>query len=114
MHNKIGKTCITFLLFLAILCLYPAMSQAIVAVQTEVVSGTILEKYDDHSVKLDNREIYLPSREGLVINLHTGEAVTLRYVVDDSDKKIFFEFAPGSHSLKNQQPIYTEKDNSPK
>lgn len=114
MRDTIGKsTFICFFLFAAF-CLYPAMSHAALAVQTEVVSGIISQKYDNHAVKLDNGKIYQPSREGLVVTVQAGDPVTLRYVVGDSNKNVFFEFAPGLHSLKNQEPASAKKDNSPK
>lgn len=112
MLKTIKRSTLVCLFFLAVFCLHYATSQAVVAVQTEVVSGIILQKYDNHAVKLDNGKMYYPSREGLDINLQAGAPVTLRYVVEDSDKNVFFEFAPGLHSLINKESIAGRKDNS--
>jgi hypothetical protein len=90
------------------------MSWAVLVVQTEVVSGNIAQKYEDRSVKLDNEKVYQPSREGVSIDLPVGSPVTLRYVVENSGKNIFFEFAPGLNSLKQLEPVLPKKDNSPK
>jgi len=114
MRDKIEKSALICLFFLAAFCLYPAMTRAVVAIQTEVVSGNIAQKYENNAVKLDNGEIYQPSRKGLVVNLQIGEAVTLRYYVKNSETNVFFEFAPGLNSLNEQDPASVKKDNSPK
>jgi hypothetical protein len=82
-------------------------------VQTEVVSGNITHKYENHAVKLDNGKTYQPSREGLSINLPVGEPVTLR-IVEETDKNVFFEFAPGLNSLEKIEPGLPKKDSGPK
>jgi hypothetical protein len=104
MRDKIKKSTLIYLFFVAVSCLVPAMSWAVLAVQTEVASGNIIQKYEDHSVKLDNGIVYHPSRQGLVINVQVGEPVTLRYVVEDPGKNVFIEFAPGLNSLKASPP----------
>jgi hypothetical protein len=114
MRNKIKKYALLYICFWVISCLLPVMSWARLAVQTEVVSGNIAQKYEDRSIKLDNGKIYLPSREGLSIDLPVGEPVTLRYVVEDSNKNIFFEFASGLNSLKKLEPELPKKNNGPK
>lgn len=100
MRLTIKKSTTIYLFLLAILCLLPAMNWAAVAVKTEVVSGKIVKNNADHSVWLDNGNIYHPRREGLAINLKVGEPVTLRYVTEPGNKNVFFEFAPGLNSLK--------------
>jgi hypothetical protein len=81
------------------------MSWAALAVQTEVVSGKIVQQYPDHSVRLDNGKAYYPSRETIVIdNVQIGEPVTLRYFIEPDGKNIFFEFAPGLGSLQKVAP----------
>lgn len=114
MFNSTQRSSLVCLFFLAVFFLHFAKSHAVVAVLTEVVSGIILQKYDNHAVKLDNGKIYYPSRDGLVINLQVGDPVTLKYVAGDSDKNVFFEFAPGLNSLTNKEPEAGRKDNSPK
>ena len=95
------------------LCLYPALGLAVVAVQTEIVSGIIVQKSEDHAVKLDNGEIYQPSRNDIDLTVNIGEPVTLRYVVEE-ERNVFFEFAPGLNSLTNNNRPPVEKDNRPK
>ena len=80
MRNKIKKYARLYICFWVISCLLPVMSWARLAVQTEVVSGNIAQKYEDRSIKLDNGKIYLPSREGLSIDLPIGE-LNLRRVI---------------------------------
>ena len=87
-----------------ILCLLPCMSRAALVAKAEVVSGKIVQIYTNGSVKLDNGVVYLPSRQGLNINMRAGEAVTLRYIVEPSGEKKFFEYAPGAGSLKPLPP----------
>lgn len=87
-----------------ILCLLPCTSRAVLVVKTEIVSGKIVQIYINGSVKLDNGVVYLPSRQGLNVNMRAGEAVTLRYIVETSGEKKFFEFAPGIGSLKPLPP----------
>lgn len=86
------------------LCLLPSASGAVLAVKTELVSGKIVQIYNNRSVKLDNGSVYRPSRKGLKIDIQTGEAVTLRYLVETSGEKVFFEYAPGMGSLAPLAP----------
>jgi len=113
MLKEMKKSALLCVSFWLISCFAPVMSWSVVAVQTEVVSGNIAQKYDDHSVKLDNGKIYYPSRNGLVVDVPVGESVTLR-IVEETDKKVFFEYAPGLNSLKEIPPAPIRKDSSPK
>lgn len=103
MRDKIKKSVLIYVCFSIISYLLPTISWALLAVQTGVVSGTIAQKYENHAVELDNGKTYQPSREGLSIDLPVGEPVTLR-IVEEMDKNIFFEFAPGLNSLKELVP----------
>ena len=94
--------------FCLILLLLPCVSGAALVAKTELVSGKIVQIYPNHSVKLDNGVTYLPSSKGLDVNLRAGEAVTLRYTVEPSGEKKFFEYAPGIGSLEPLRP-YTPK-----
>ena len=114
MHNIFDKSALISLLFLLTLCLYPAQSEAAQAIQTEVVSGNIIQKFEDNAIKLDNGEMYQPSRAGLVVNAEIGEPISLRYVVESEGKNVFFEFAAGLNSLKKSQPAPVKRDNGPK
>jgi len=87
-----------------ILCLLPCVSGAVLVAQTELVSGKIAQINDDHSVTLDDGSVYRPSRQGLKVDLRPGEAVTLRYLVEPSGDKMFFEYAPGMKSLEPLKP----------
>lgn len=113
MRDTIKKSVLIYTCFLVLSCLLPAMSWGRLAVQTDVVSGNITHKYENHAVKLDNGKTYQPSREGLSIDLPVGGPVTLR-IVEETDKNVFFEFAPGLNSLKKLVPVPLKKDNSPK
>lgn len=113
MSNRIKKFALIYVCFWMTSCLLPALSWALLTVQTVVVSGNITHVYDDRSVKLDNGKVYQPSRKELVLNLSVGEPVTLRYMVEES-KNVFFEFAPGMNSLKEIKTVRPEEDNSPK
>jgi len=113
MCDKINKSILIAVCFSIISCFLPALSSARVVVQTEVVSGNIAQKYENHAIKLDNGKIYEPARKGLSVDLSVGEPVTLR-IVEQADKDIFFEFAPGLNSLKGQKDIHPKENNSPK
>lgn len=108
MDTKIKKSTLTSLILAIFLWLLPAMSWAALMVTQEVVSGHIVEINADHSVRLDDGNTYYPSREGLVINLQRGEPVTLRYYVEGKTKNVFFEYAGGLNSLK-QNPAETSQ-----
>jgi len=99
MWHKIKELTIIHLFFLAIFCFLPAMSWAAVAIKTEVISGNLVQNNTDHSVRLDDGNLYFPSREGLIIDVQIGKPVTLRYIVETGNKKVFFEYAPGLNSL---------------
>jgi hypothetical protein len=113
MRDKTKKSVLIYACFLIISCLLPTMSWARLVVKTGVVSGNIAQIYGNHAVKLDNGKTYQPSREGLSIDLPVGEPVTLR-IVEETDKNIFFEFAPGLNSLKELVPVSPKQDNSQK
>ncbi|MFH1217461.1 MAG: hypothetical protein V1706_13250 [Pseudomonadota bacterium] len=104
MLGRITKSVVVSLLLWVAFCLQASMSWAALALQAEVAFGNIVEKYEDHSLKLDNGVIYKPSREGLNVDVQIGESVTLRYIVEDSDNNVFFEFAPGLNSLHELPP----------
>lgn len=87
-----------------ILCVVPSTSGAVLVAKTWVVSGKIVQVYGNRSVKLDNGVVYIPSRKSLNVNLRPGEAVTLRYLVESSGEKKFFEYAPGGRSLEPLPP----------
>ncbi|OKY76715.1 MAG: hypothetical protein BM485_01190 [Desulfobulbaceae bacterium DB1] len=104
MLGRITKSVVVSLLLWVAFCLQASMSWSALALQSEIVSGNIVEKYEDHSLKLDNGVIYKPSREGLNVDVQIGEPVTLRYIAEDSDNNVFFEFAPGMNSLVKLPP----------
>lgn len=103
MRNAMKKTHLAYFVAL-IVCLLPCTSGAVLVAKTEVVSGKIVQIYGNRSVKLDNGVIYLPSRKGLSVNLQPGAAVTLRYMVETSGEKKFFEYAPGIGSMEPLPP----------
>lgn len=73
-------------------------------VKTALVSGRIAQLYSDRSVKLDNGMVYKPSRKNLKIGLKKGDLVTLRYYVESSGNKVFFEYVPGQGGLAPLPP----------
>lgn len=113
MYKKTQQSIILTVSLWIISCLVPTMSSAVVVVQTEIVSGNITQKFDDHSVKLDNGTVYYPSRMGLMVDLPIGEPVTLR-IVEETDRAVFLEYAAGTNSLQDLSPMLPKKDNSPK
>jgi hypothetical protein len=108
MLNTIRKSMLA--LTLTLLGLVPAMSWAVIAIKTEIVSGNIVQNNTDHSVLLDNGIVYYPVREELVINVPIGKPVTLRYALSSENKNIFSEFAPGLNSLQ-EIAVPTPKNN---
>lgn len=113
MRDILKKSVLVYVCFLTISCFIPIMSWAVVAVQTEVVSGIIAQKNENNSIKLDNGKMYFPSRDGLVVDLAVGEPVTLR-IVEEAAKNVFFEFAPGLNSLEKLAPAPSRRNDSPK
>ena len=104
MSDRIDKSVLRYLVLGIFFCLMPALSWAVLAVAptTAVVSGRITKIETDHSVGLDNGMVYSPARDGLVVDLPVGGAVTLRYIVNtDGGKNVFVEYAPGMNSLQN-------------
>jgi len=113
MFKEMKKSALLYVSIWLVSCLVPITSWAVVAIQTEVVSGHIAQKYDDHSVKLDNGKVYHPPQQGLVVDVAVAEAVTLRFV-EEAEKNVFFEYAPGLNSLKEIPSASIKKDNNPK
>lgn len=113
MRDTIKKSVLVYVCLSIISCFIPVMSWAVVAVQTEVVSGNIAQKNNDHSIKLDNGKVYHSSRDGFVVDLAVGEPVTLR-IVDKGEKKVFIEFAPGLNSLEKFVPAPSRSSDRPK
>lgn len=103
MRTVIKRTPLAFLVVLS-LWLLPCTSGAVLVVKTDVVSGKIVQIYANRSIRLDNGVIYLPSRKGLSVNLAPGETVTLRYMIENTGEKKFFEYAPGVGSLAPLPP----------
>ena len=85
--------------------------------ETEIVSGKIVAKLDNNAIKLDNQEVYHPSRTDLSVDLKTGESITLEFATDPNGEKRFLKFAPGQNSLsnpKNPRKELTQQDTGPK
>ena len=99
MRTIIRRLTLLHLFLLVTITSFPLASLAAVAVESNVVSGTIIELNPDHSVKLDNGNTYHPLQENLVITLSVGEPVTLRYYIRGENKFVYFEFAPGLNAL---------------
>lgn len=105
MCEQLKKTCQTIFISGILFCFLCGINWAAVAIQTEVVSGTIIKIAPDDSLHLDNGKIYHPSRAGMKIKSQTGQPITLRYTVEGLGKNIYFEYAPGLNSLpKKAQP----------
>jgi len=107
------RTSFIFLVSLWILfCMFPAANMAAVAVQSEIASGHVVKVSQDYSIEIDNGKVYHPSREELKINVAVGDPVSLKYVVQDADKNVYFEYAPGLNTLKNSPEPAPLKNNS--
>lgn len=93
--------------------LWPMGSWAAVAMQTERVSGTIVAKGTDQTIRLDNGQTYRPARQELAPEVAVGQPITLRYYVEGGERNVFFEYAPGVNSLKEIPPTATQEDSGP-
>lgn len=113
MCNRVTKSIQMFIFVLLSFCLSPTPSKAAVAVQSEVVSGKIMQIYENHAIRLDNGEVYQPSRDNLIVNRQVGEHVSLRYVIEQDEKNVFFEIAPGTGSLMHQPPATSKSTSTP-
>ena len=98
------KYTLRYLLLGICICIIPTITWATASIQAEVVSGYITQINSDRSVKLDNGNVYYPSRASLNIDIPVGGAVTLKYVAKDGNLNIFFEYAPRLDSLQNSTP----------
>lgn len=114
MGNTIKRILLTQTLLVFALSLFPFQSNADLIVREEVASGNIVQKNDDRSIKLDDGNLYYPSRKGLAVNLAAGEPVTLKYYVEVGKKNIFYEYAPGLKSLRKNVMETEPTDRSPK
>jgi len=89
-------------------CIFPAAGWALVAViQTQIASGYIVHINADHSVKLDNGNVYYLMQDGQPVEGSVDGAVSLKYYVKDGNKNIILESAPGLNSLQINTPNTT-------
>ena len=93
--------------------LWPIGSWAAVAIQTERVSGIIVAKAADQTIRLDNGQTYQPARPELAPGVPVGQPITLRDYVEGGERNVFFEYAPGVNSLKEIPPTATQEDSGP-
>lgn len=114
MQNIVGKSALLGFLFFVTVNLHSTQSEAAIAVQTQIASGYIKQIFNNNSIKLDNDQTYQASRKNLAINAEAGDPITLRYVVESDGINVFFESAPGLHSLKNTPLPISKKNNSKK
>jgi hypothetical protein len=94
--------------------LFVVEGRAAVAVQVETVSGIIVTKAADRSIRLGNGQTYHPSRQGLAPEVAVGQPITLRYYVEGGERNVYFEYAPGVNSLKELPPARSTQDDGPK
>jgi hypothetical protein len=92
-----------------LICLIATLCWAAIAIQSYLVSGNIVRIEDGNTIRLDNGKSYSPSRRGLGHELQEGQPVTLRYVIEQEDKYVFFDFSPGLNSLTESRPAATGK-----
>jgi len=112
MDSAIKKSTTLRLLFWGMLfSLLPVMSWAAIAVQTHAASGNIIQIEENGAIKLDNSKLYHPSRKGLVNDLQVNQSITLRYVVENGEKNVFFEYAPGLNSLEEGASVPSRTGN---
>lgn len=104
MRYRIRNTVLRMMVCLTMLCGLPASGWSMLVVQTRVVSGHIVNQQADHSVRLDDGKLYIPSRKELAIDLAVGSPVTLRYYIEGSKQNVYFEYAPGLNSLQESKP----------
>ena len=106
MHTNTTRSMFKPLLFAALLFLLPTMALAVVAVETHTVSGRIVTIETNDALKLDNGNIYHPSRDGLTAGIQAGQPVTLRYMRTADGQVVFFECSPCLNSLHEPAPAH--------
>ena len=114
MRTRIPKILVCLSLLTICVGLFPAEGRAAVAVQIETISGTIVAKTADQTIRLANGQTYHPSRQELAPEVAIGQPITLRYYVEGGERNVFFEFAPGVNSLEESPPITPQEGKGPK
>lgn len=106
------KNSVLFLIcFWMFSCLSPAAGWAALVVKSDVVSGNVVKINEDHSIVINNGKTYHPSRKSLEIDVAVGQPISLRYIVEDIDRYVFFEYALGLNTLKKiSSPIPTKSN----
>ena len=110
MHICTLRSTVTPLLFAALLFLLPTMALAVVAVETHTVSGRIVTIETNDAIRLDNGNIYRPSRDGLTAGIQAGQPVTLRYMITADEQFVFFECSPKLTSMDETAPARPQKN----
>ena len=108
------RLALTHLFLLLTITSLPLASLAAVAIESNVVSGTITELNSDNSIKLDNGKTYYPLRENVVITMSVGDPITLKYFIRGEDRFIYYEFAPGLNALSAAPATNSKEANEPK
>ncbi len=100
-----GIVCgIVFVLSLAALI---AASTAAMMIQTETASGKVVAVTPDNVIELDDGFSYYPDRtdsSGSSPDIKSNGYWTIRYYLNEDNKRIYLEYAPGKNSLKNPSP----------
>ncbi len=109
MHTNDTRSMFKPLLFTALLFLLPTMALAAVTVETHTVSGHIGTIEANGAIRLDNGNLYHPSRGGLTAGVQAGQPVTLRYMTNTEEKFVFFECSPGLNAPEKSAPARPQK-----
>ena len=99
--ETIKNSVFVLICFWMLSCLSPAVGWAALAVKSDVVSGNVVRINEDHSIVINNEKTYHPSRKSIEIDVAVGQPISLRYIVEEGDRYVFFEYAPGLNTLKN-------------
>lgn len=114
MRLLIRKSLVTALFLTIFIGALPANGWTAIAVQSEVISGTIVHVDANNALRLDNGQTYHPSRDDLAPEVQAGQLVTLRYYIEGDEKNVFFEFALGANALNQTGPASSKKVTGPK
>lgn len=110
MHTNTTRPMFQPLLFAALLILLPTMALAVVAVETHTVSGRVVTIETNDAIRLDNGNLYHPSRGGLTAGVQAGQPITLRYMDTAVGQFVFFECSPGLNAQSQAGPTHPKKN----
>ncbi|MBT6337745.1 MAG: hypothetical protein HOJ48_00460 [Desulfobacula sp.] len=94
---------IFLILIILISCLFPLLVFAKVFITTEIVTGQVISITNEYTIELDSGFLYYPAKKNIPISIKPGEAISIRYFIDEDNDRNYIEYAPGKNSLKPGQ-----------